>query len=58
MGLEMLRLFLLKISEKIFERLEKLSLVVTLQVFVYTISPFSNMLKIVEMGRFVKQTLL
>ena len=58
MDLEMLCLFLLKSSEKLFKRLEKLLFMMNLQVFGYAISPFSNMPKIVEVGRFVERTLL
>jgi hypothetical protein len=58
MGLEMLCLFLLKSSEELFERFEKLLPMVNLQVFVYAINLFSNRLKIVEDGRFIEWTLL
>jgi hypothetical protein len=58
MGLEMLCLFLLKSSEELFERFEKLLRMVNLQVFVYAINLFSNRLKIVKDGRFVEWTLL
>jgi hypothetical protein len=58
MGLEILSLFLLKRSEGLFQRPEKLFLMVNQQVFVYPISPFSNMLKLVEVSRFVEWALL
>ncbi len=42
----------------LFERPDKLFLMVHQHVFIYPISPFSNMLKIVGVGRFLEQTLL
>jgi len=60
-GLEMLYLFLLKSREELFERPEKLLpffLMMKQHGFVHPISPFSNRLKIVGVGRFVEQTLL
>ena len=58
MHLERLGILLLKSSEESFERVEELWLMVNLQIFVYAISPFLNMLKIVEVGHFVERTLL
>ena len=58
---EMLYLFLFKSSEELFERPEKLLLFFLMMKqhgFVHPISPFSNVLKIVGVGRFVEQTLL
>ena len=60
-GLEMLYLFLFKSSEELFERPEKLLLLFLMMKqhgFVHPISPFSNVLNIVGVGRFVEQTLL
>ena len=61
MDLEMLYLFSFKSSEGLFERFEKMItflLMMKQHCFVYPISLFSNLLKIVELGRFVEQTLL
>jgi len=58
MDLEILCLFLFKSSEELFERRQKLFVMVSQQFFCFLISPFSNMLKIVEVGRFVERTLL
>jgi len=58
MDLEILFLLLFKSSEGLFERPEKLFLMVNQQVFIYLASPFSNMLKIVGVGRFVERTLV
>jgi len=57
-AIEILRLCLLKGSEELFERSEKLFLLANQEIFVYCISPFSNKLKIVEIGRFVEWILL
>ncbi len=58
---EMLYLFFFKTNEELFERPEKLFpffLMMKQHGFVHPISPFSNVLKIVGVGRFVEQTLL
>ncbi len=57
MGLEILCLFLFN-SDGLFERPEKLFVVVNEQVFVYPISPFLTMLKIIGVDHFVERTLL
>ena len=58
MSLEILCVFLFKSSEAFFEEPEKLFLMVNQQIFISPISLFSNMLKIVQIGHFVEQTIL
>jgi hypothetical protein len=58
MSLEVLYPFLLKHSDELFERPEKLFIMMTNVFFVYPIYPFSNMLQIVGVDCFIERTLL